>query len=100
MNTKTRPLLVIVLALALASARAEETPEILTPKPTPTPRINGPSIFGVRPGSPFVYHIPATGQRPMEFSVLPLPDGLRLDAATGDITGTLPHEGKYKGVLR
>ena len=63
----------LVLALVFATARAEEMPEILTPKPPPTPRINGPSIFGVRPGSPFIYRIPATGRRPMEFSVLPLP---------------------------
>ena len=38
---------------------------ILTPKPGPIPRINGPIVFGVRPGSPFLYAIPATGTRPM-----------------------------------
>ena len=30
---------------------------ILTPPPPETPRVNGPSVFGVRPGSPFyLYH--------------------------------------------
>ena len=100
MNIKIQHLPVLVLALVLASARAEESPEILTPKPPPTPRINGPSIFGVRPGSPFVYRIPATGQRPMEFSAANLPDGLNVNAATGNITGKLSSEGKYNVTLR
>ena len=38
---------------------------ILTPKAPDTPRINGAMIFGIRPGSPFLYTIPATGIRPM-----------------------------------
>ena len=42
---------------------------LLTPKEQPAPRINGPSVFGVRPGSPFLYTIPATGERPIRFSV-------------------------------
>ena len=40
---------------------------ILTPPSAPTPRINGPKIFGVRPGSPFFYSVPVTGDRPMDF---------------------------------
>ena len=63
--------------------------EIRTPPAPHTPRINGPDIFGVRPDHPFLYHIPATGDRPMTFSVDNLPDGLHLDAATGNITGSL-----------
>ena len=31
---------------------------ILTPAPAETPRINGAKIFGVRPGSAFLYTIP------------------------------------------
>ena len=72
-----------------------EEPEIRTPKSPATPQINGPGIFGVRPGNPFVYHIPATGDRPMTFSVSDLPKGLTLDAKTGDIAGSLPEVGKY-----
>jgi len=79
---------------------ATSPPEILTPKPAPTPRINGPNIFGVRPGSPFLYSIPATGERPMTFSAEGLPDGLRLDPATGHITGVLPTTGEYQVILR
>ncbi|MGB9626912.1 MAG: NPCBM/NEW2 domain-containing protein, partial [Phycisphaerae bacterium] len=32
---------------------------ILTPKPPRTPRINGPRVYGVRPGSPMLFTIPA-----------------------------------------
>ncbi len=60
---------------------------VLTPKPGPAPRINGARVFGVRPGSPFLFTIPATGDRPMTFGVEGLPEGLTLDAATGQITG-------------
>src|SRR4051812_26596196 len=54
-------------------------PYILTPPAPPTPRINGPDVFGVRPNSPFLYRIPATGERPMTFSVTGLPSGLSVD---------------------
>lgn len=68
---------------------------ILTPRPGPQPRINGPSVFGVRPGNPFLYSIPATGSRPMTFSADSLPAGLKLDAATGRISGTLADKGEH-----
>ena len=73
---------------------------ILTPKPAATPRINGPKIFGVRPGSPFLYSIPATGDRPMTFAAEGLPAGLKLDPATGRITGTLPMPATHELTLR
>ena len=73
---------------------------ILTSKPFPTPRINGPKVFGVRPGSPFLYSIPATGDRPMTFSANALPAGLHLDAATGRVTGVLDIPGEYQTTLR
>ena len=73
-----------------ATVAAQPPPEILTPKPAATPRINGPKIFGVRPGSPFLYTIPAIGERPMTFAADGLPPGLKLDPETGRITGTAP----------
>ncbi|HUB87981.1 MAG TPA: glycoside hydrolase family 27 protein [Verrucomicrobiae bacterium] len=69
--------------------------DIRTPPPPPTPHINGPDIFGVRPTHPFLYHIPATGDRPMTFTVDNLPDGLQVDAVTGNITGSLAKAGDY-----
>ncbi|MCR4409138.1 MAG: NPCBM/NEW2 domain-containing protein [Candidatus Saccharicenans sp.] len=70
-------------------------PYILTPATGPEPRINGPRVFGVRPGSPFLFTIPATGQRPMTFAAEGLPSGLRLDTNTGHITGAIDKPGTY-----
>jgi len=75
-------------------------PYILTPPTPPTPRINGASVCGVRPGSPFMFTIPATGERPMTFSAKGLPAGLHLDPKTGLITGELDKKGKYVVTLR
>jgi len=77
-----------------------EAPYILTPKPSPKPRVNGPTVFGVRPGNPFLYRIPATGDRPMTFSAKRLPDGLTLDPETGIIRGTVARRGEYKVTLQ
>src|SRR5262249_23462415 len=73
---------------------------ILTPKAPPTPRINGPKVFGVRPGNPFMYSIPASGNRPMTFAVDNLPGGLKVGPATGFISGSIKAKGEYKVVLR
>jgi len=75
-------------------------PYILTPPAPATPRINGADVFGVRPGSPFLFTIPATGERPMKFSASHLPGGLKLDAKTGRITGTLKSKGEFIVTLR
>ncbi len=81
-------------------ALTAETPLVLTPPPPAQPRINGPTVFGARPGSPFLYTIPVTGERPIEFSVEGLPEGLTIDAATGHIRGALKDPGVHKVVLR
>ncbi len=96
-------LLLSVLAIAAISRGADQpdnTAAILTPAPAATPRINGPSVFGVRPGSPFLYTIPATGERPMQFAVEHLPAGLALDAASGRITGALAQAGTFEVTLQ
>jgi alpha-galactosidase len=94
-----------LLANALVGSAAEATnetgkAEIRTPKPAPSPRINGPGVFGVRPGHPFLYRIPATGDRPMTFAVDKLPAGLKLDSQTGQITGSIAKAGEYRVTLR
>jgi alpha-galactosidase len=70
-------------------------PYLLTPPPPAVPRINGASVFGVRPGSPFLFTVPATGDRPMTFSAAGLPAGLQLDVQTGRITGRIAVSGTY-----
>lgn len=79
---------------------AAEEPYILTPPAPATPRINGPGVFGVRTNSPFLYNIPATGERPITFSAEGLPAGLALDPNTGRITGRLGEAGEYSVQLR
>ncbi|HEY1764143.1 MAG TPA: glycoside hydrolase family 27 protein [Opitutaceae bacterium] len=72
---------------------------ILTPPAPASPRINGPRVIGVRPGSPLLYTIPATGVRPMTFSADDLPGDLRLDPSSGMITGTFGKAGDHVVVL-
>jgi alpha-galactosidase len=79
----------------VAPPMALVAPYMLTPIAPATPRINGAGVFGVRPGSPFMFTIPATGERPMKFSAKNLPRGLKLDAETGHITGALKTKGEY-----
>ena len=81
-------------------AAPREEAVILTPKPAPAPRLNGARVFGVRPGSPFLFTIAATGNRPMEFAVEGLPAGLQVNAANGQITGSLREPGTHVVTLR
>lgn len=104
MSRKTFILFVAALigALTTISCARQGTasgPYILTPAAPAAPRINGPSVFGVRPGSPFLYTVPATGVRPMEFGAEGLPAGLAIDPGTGRITGAVAQAGEYGVVL-
>ena len=77
------------------SSISTDDKEILTPAPKPQPRINGPKVYGCRPGHPFLYRIPCQGEKPISFEVKGLPAGLHLDPITGIITGTVPKAGTY-----
>ena len=77
---------------------------ILTPPESPTPRINGPVVYGVRPGHPIIYRIPVTGERPVkvkvESSKLKVEcgrgkEGLFFDPETRIITGSIKEPGEY-----
>jgi alpha-galactosidase len=83
-----------------ASSSGRDLPATLTPAPGPEPRIQGPSIFGARPGSPFLYRIAATGERPMQYSATGLPEGLSLDVHTGQISGRVAARGKFPIALQ
>jgi alpha-galactosidase len=87
--------LVFTLVASASVLASDPAPTILTPKPAAVPRINGARIFGVRPGHPFLFTIPATGDRPLEFSVSDLPKGLALDSRSSQITGAIDKPGEY-----
>lgn len=71
--------------------------EIITPNPKKQPKINGPVLYGVRPGKKFIYRIPCQGERPIKFTIDNLPNGLSLDTDNGVISGIVPeNEGEYQ----
>ncbi len=93
---RNRFIFLIIIAFAETFIAFSQEPEIiLTPKPGPVPRINGTKIFGVRPGSPFLFTIPVTGKRPMKYEVLDIPSGLKCNPETGQISGTINKPGEY-----
>lgn len=96
----TLPAFFLLATAPWAHAQSAAADDILTPPPSPRPQINGPAIYGVHPGHPFLYRIPATGDRPMTFSARHLPRSLHLDADTGIIRGVLPTRGDYNITLR
>ncbi|WP_293788404.1 NPCBM/NEW2 domain-containing protein [uncultured Pedobacter sp.] len=75
-------------------------PYILTPKPTAFPKLTGAKVFGIRPGSPFQHRVTATGERPLTFTALNLPRGLKIDKNTGVITGKITQKGTYLVTLK
>jgi len=102
---KSLPAFMLISILAFSCGNEDVRKEdngkiILTPKPGPKPRINGTKIFGVRPGSSFLFKIPATGTKPITFEVAGLPQGLSCDPASGMITGIIETPGEYKTLVR
>jgi len=71
-------------------------PYILTPAPSAAPHINSPKVFGVRPGSPVLFRIAASGEKPMHYACTGLPTGLQLDEHTGLLTGRAGAKGDHK----
>src|SRR3954470_677286 len=104
--------ILLVVGASLAAAQEQPTTQptppstapdlssfILTPPAPATPRITGPRIYGQRPGRPFLFTIPATGERPMTFAADGLPNGLKLDPQTGRFTGTIAQAGEHMVTL-
>ena len=85
--------LAAMMTLSVFAQEPQPAPDyrahILTPPAPAAPRINGPKVYGVRPGADFLFRIPATGERPMTFEAKGLPRGLKLDPATGIISGRI-----------
>ena len=74
-------------------------PYILTPPAPAEPRYNGPLVFGVRPGSPVIFRLAFSGDKPMKYAVEGLPDGVVLDPDKGVLSGNCAVPGDYPLVL-
>ena len=70
-------------------------PYILTPPAPATPRYNGPLVFGVRPGSPVIFRLAFSGEKPMKYAVEGLPEGVVLDPDKGVLSGSCDKAGDY-----
>jgi hypothetical protein len=74
-------------------------PYILTPPAPATPRYNGPLVFGVRPGSPVIFRLAFSGEKPMVYDVEGLPEGVVLNPSKGVLSGSVAEKGDYPLVL-
>jgi alpha-galactosidase len=90
----------IAFAAGASSGSGQQASDMRTPKPPETPHLNGPKLYGVRPGHPFLYRIPATGNRPMRYAARNLPHSLKLHRRSGIISGNAPAKpGEYAVTL-
>ena len=69
---------------------------ILTPKVPAKPRVNGALISASRVGSPYLYRLPVSGDKPFRFKVKNLPEGLVFNPETQVISGSVAKAGDYK----
>jgi alpha-galactosidase len=83
-------MLFIALVAGACIGSGQQASDVRTPKPPMTPHLNGPKVYGVRPGHPFLYRIPCTGNRPMRYAAKNLPHSLQLDQRSGIISGNAP----------
>lgn len=90
---------IMCLCGVVHGAGGPEDAYILTPKAGAEPHINGPTVFGVRPGHPILFTIPVSGVRPMKYSVKKIPEGVLLDTQTGRISGTISVPGEYEMII-
>jgi alpha-galactosidase len=93
-------MLMFLLTVAFLPAALADEAVLLTPPPPAQPQVNGPKVYGCRPGRPLLYRIPCTGERPLTFSADGLPAGLTLDPQTGIITGAVKDRGESVVTLR
>jgi alpha-galactosidase len=68
----------------------------LTPKAPAIPRVNGALISAARVGSPYLYRLPVSGEKPFKFIVKNLPIGLSFNPQTQVISGIVNRAGNYK----
>ncbi len=82
-------LLLLIFVAGIATAQVKE---MLYAGP---PVFHGAKVVGNYPNTDFLFTVPATGERPIIFSAENLPTGLKLDEATGIISGKAGSKGTY-----
>ena len=82
--------------IAATSLTAREQQIIAAAQVEAAPHFHGAGVVGIRPGTPLLYALTVSGNRPMRFRADHLPAGLNLDETTGIITGTLTTAGTYQ----
>jgi hypothetical protein len=75
---------------------ARETAIVAAVRPEAAPQFHGAQVFGVRPRTPLLQSLAVTGQRPLRLVARHLPAGLKLDAYSGIIAGSLAQPGEYR----
>lgn len=68
---------------------------IAAAQPSAAPHLNGPRVLAVRPGTPLVGAVAATGTSPLTYSARALPAGISLDPVSGVFSGTATQPGNY-----
>lgn len=89
----TMPKYLLLLVLFCTTQAHAQLKELLYTGP---PVFHGATAIGNYPNTDFIYTIPATGERPLQFVAQGLPKGLQLDEATGLIKGRTGEAGDYK----
>ncbi|MEP6948115.1 MAG: glycoside hydrolase family 27 protein [Ginsengibacter sp.] len=79
---------------SLSLQQTQTLPYTLTPKASPQPHIHSPSVYGVHPGSPFIFRIAVSGQKPIQYISTGLPKGV-VCSADGIISGAIADTGNY-----
>ena len=86
----------VVLLSSLDSSKiAGSAPSIAMLPPPTAPQIHGPYVVGIFTGTPLIWTVPVTGQRPMSFSAKGLPRGVSFGRVSGTFTGTIAKTGDY-----
>ena len=60
------------------------------------PFFHGAKVVGNYPNTDFLFTVPVTGERPIQFDAENLPKGLSINKQTGFITGNVKEAGEYK----
>ncbi len=60
------------------------------------PVFHGAKVVGNYPGTEFIFSIPVSGERPLMYNAIGLPEGLTIHPSTGIIIGNVPNKGEYK----